>query len=134
MNQVAKTHYLSLAGALIGATTTVPRAWGFTLPGLNSRSTMIHRPGISCLPIRRVRTASSFSSSVRHDASPIGMNLSSDARTPMDPGYVSISDRAMVATWAKYLGIRSNVSGRGHPLSGTRETWMAPNGPEESLV
>ena len=38
---------------------------------------MTHRPGISSLPIRSVHTASPFSSWVRHDASPIGMNLSS---------------------------------------------------------
>ena len=48
----------------------------------NSRSTMIHRSGIPSLPISNPQAARPFSSQVRHDASPIGMNLSSASRTP----------------------------------------------------
>ena len=33
----------------------------FYCVGMNSRSTITHRPGISCLPIRKVHTASPFS-------------------------------------------------------------------------
>ena len=67
---------------------------------------MIHRPGISCFPIRSVHTASPFSSWVRHDASPIGMNLSSASRTPIDPGTSPYRILHLWLMWAKYRFMR----------------------------
>ena len=60
--------------------------WSSRVAGSNRRSTISHLPGISSLPIRSVHTASPFSSWVRHDASPMGMNWSSASRTPIEPG------------------------------------------------
>jgi len=74
--------------------------------GRNSRSTITHRPGISSLPIRNVQTASPFSSCVRHDASPIGMNLSSASRTPIDPGTSPYRILPFWLMWAKYRGMQ----------------------------
>ena len=65
--------------------------------GLNSRSTMIHRPGISCLPIRNVQTASPFSSWVRHDALADRHELVERFENADRAGHVTVPDGAFLA-------------------------------------
>src|SRR5271157_1179037 len=63
---------------------------------------MIHRPGISSLPIRSVHTASPLSSQVTQCAPPIGMNWSEASRTPIEPGTSPYRIGPFWLMWAKY--------------------------------
>jgi hypothetical protein len=73
--------------------------------GTNRWSMMIHRPGMSAPWTRRRHNAKPSSVQPIAEASPIGIGLSSDSGTPIEPGTWPYLTGPEVLTLVKYVGL-----------------------------